>query len=217
MARLVRERSDRRTTESAADHWLALVSEVPEAVVEVPVLMRLLPVLRGRMAAARGEAEQKRARERLIDALRRCVDPSSGALTPAWRCGWSRKRGGSTPTSRGARRRPRSRRRISTRPSAPGSSSCCRRSRAAPGPSRLPRRPRHRHRQRHRQGSAPSRAPHRHRHWQRPSIRPGTGRRAAPLPEDAVQAAAARIAARMPPTGALRVSEVIPVELGEEG
>ena len=82
MARLVRSEATAGRCESAADHWLALVSEVPEAVVEVPVLMRILPVLRGRMAESRGEEEQQRARERLIDALRRSVDPSSGALTP---------------------------------------------------------------------------------------------------------------------------------------
>ena len=83
MARLVRSEATAGDAEAAADHWVALVSEVPEAVVEVAVLMRILPVLRGRMAEVRGEEEQKRARERLIDALRRCVDPSSGALTPS--------------------------------------------------------------------------------------------------------------------------------------
>ena len=49
---------------------------------DVATLARIVPVLRTRYSEARGEAAQKQARERLIDALRRCVDPASGALTP---------------------------------------------------------------------------------------------------------------------------------------
>jgi hypothetical protein len=50
-----------------------------------------------------------------------------------------------------------------------------------------------------------------------PPPTPATEGRAAPLPDSELAASAARIAARMPPPGALRVSEVIPVELGDDG
>jgi hypothetical protein len=57
---------------------------VPDAVVEVAVLMRILPVLRRRLDAARGQEEQARARALLIDVLQRSIDPQSGSLTAAF-------------------------------------------------------------------------------------------------------------------------------------
>lgn len=83
MARLVQNEVAQGKLESAADHWVALVGAVPEVVLEVGALVRILPELRARIAQARGEAAQRDARECLIDALRRSVDPERGALAPA--------------------------------------------------------------------------------------------------------------------------------------
>ena len=83
MARLVRDMAAAGRTAEALDQWLALVGEVPGAVQDVATLARLVPVLRTRYSEARGEKAQQAARERLIDALRRCIDPTSGSLTPA--------------------------------------------------------------------------------------------------------------------------------------
>jgi hypothetical protein len=84
MARLVRIEAAAGNFEAAADHWTSLVSQVPDAVVEVAVLMRILPVLRRRLDAARGQEEQARARALLIDVLQRSIDPQSGSLTAAF-------------------------------------------------------------------------------------------------------------------------------------
>ncbi len=83
MARLVRDEAAAGRVAQALDQWLALIAEVPGAVLDVATLARLVPVLRTRYSEARGEKAQQPARERLIDALRRCVDPASGALTTA--------------------------------------------------------------------------------------------------------------------------------------
>jgi len=190
MARLVRREANDGHCESAADHWVALVSEVPEASLEPPVLMRILPVLRSRMAGARGE-EQQRARERLIDALRRSVDPSSGTLTPSLALRLVEEaRGLDVEVARRA-------------------------AQAALASSELHEAKRVRLEQLLR--SLESGA------WPEAIAdseaipTPRTAGRVAPLPEDELRASAARISARMPPAGALRVSEVIPVELGEQG
>ncbi len=82
MARLVRRQAALGDLEAAADQWLALATEVPGAVLDVATLARIVPVLRTRYSQARGEAAQQQARERLLDALRRSVDPASGVLTP---------------------------------------------------------------------------------------------------------------------------------------
>jgi len=81
MARLVHNEAAAGRVVAAVDQWLALVAEVPGAVLDVATLARIVPVLRARLSEARGEAAQQQARERVIDALRRCVDPGSGALT----------------------------------------------------------------------------------------------------------------------------------------
>jgi len=220
MARLVRREANDGHCESAADHWVALVSEVPEASLEPPVLMRILPVLRSRMAGARGE-EQQRARERLIDALRRSVDPSSGTLTPSLALRLVEEaRGLDVEVARRAAqaalasselheaKRVRLEQLLQSLesgawpdPPAPPTpieapsplpavaAKPALESKPAPVPKPAP-------------GSTPT---------------PRTAGKAAPLPESVLQVSAARIAARMPPPGALRVSAVIPVELGEQG
>ena len=81
MARLVRNQAAAGQVAEAVDQWLALVAEVPGAVLDVATLARIVPVLRTRYSEARGKAAQQQGRERLIDALRRSVDPASGALT----------------------------------------------------------------------------------------------------------------------------------------
>jgi hypothetical protein len=83
LARLVRDEAAAGRVVHALDQWLALVAEVPGAVLDVNTLARLVPELRKRYSAARGEKAQQAAREILVDTLQRCVDPASGALTPA--------------------------------------------------------------------------------------------------------------------------------------
>lgn len=188
MARLVRSEASAGRCEEAADHWIALVSQVPEAVVEVPVLMRILPVLRSRMAESRGEEERERARERLIDALRRSVDPNSGTLTTGLALRLVEEaRGLDAEVAQRA-------------------------AQAALASSDLHEAKRARLEELLRalkRGAWPQTAP--------PAEPPPPERRAPPLTKTDVEAAAARLAARMPPPGKLRVSEVIPVELGDDG
>jgi hypothetical protein len=83
MSRLIQREVASGDLDTATDHWIALCAEVPEARIEVSALVRLLPALRARIAAARGDVAQRQARERLGDALRRCVDPAAGDLPPA--------------------------------------------------------------------------------------------------------------------------------------
>jgi len=191
MARLVRKEANAGRCESAADHWLALVSEVPEAVVEVPVLMRILPVLRDRVRESRDAEARQRARAQLIDALRRSVDPKSGTLTPAMALRLVEEaRGLDIDVARRA-------------------------AQTALASSNLHEAKRVRLQQLLQALEAGA--------WPEPPAPPApiptpdTEGRAAPLPENELEASAARIAARMPPPGALRVSEVIPVELGDDG
>jgi hypothetical protein len=188
MARLVRSEATAGRCEAAADHWIALVGQVPEAVVEVPVLMRLLPVLRSRIAESRSKEEKQKARERLIDALRRCVDPSSGTLTPALALRLVEEaRGLDVEVARRA-------------------------AQVALASTNLHEAKRVRLEELLRalkRGVWPEAAA--------PPEPPPPERRAPPLSRSDVEAAAARLAARMPPPGKLRVSEVIPVELGDDG
>jgi hypothetical protein len=84
MAKLVRsEAGTDQTLAEAANHWAALVGAVPEAVVEASALVKLLPLLRARSEQARGEAAKLEAYGLWTDTLRRCADPSHGALNPA--------------------------------------------------------------------------------------------------------------------------------------
>ncbi|HEY8155209.1 MAG TPA: hypothetical protein VII72_13870 [Myxococcota bacterium] len=190
MARLVRSEAAAGRCEKAADHWLALVGEVPEAVVDVAVLMRILPVLRDRVGASRGAEAQKQARAQLIDALRRSVDPNSGTLTPALALRLVEEaRGLDLDVARRA-------------------------AQAALASPDLHEAKRVRLQQLLESleaGAWPEPPP------PAPLPTPQTEGRAAPLPERELEASAARIAARMPPPGALRVSEVIPVELDDQG
>jgi hypothetical protein len=194
MARLVRSEATAGRCEAAADHWLALVAAEPEAVVEVPVLMRLLPVLRERVQKSRGAEAQERARAQLIDALRRSADPNNGALTPALALRLVEEaRGLDIEVARRA-------------------------AHAALASSDLHEAKRVRLQQL--LASLESGA------WPEPPSpsppappppTPATEDRAAPLPPHELVASAARIAARMPPPGTPRISEVIPVELDDQG
>jgi len=83
MARLLQREVVEGQLDTATDHWIALVGQVPEASIDVSALVRILPLLRARLAAARGEVAQRQAREQLSDALRRSVDPADGSLPPA--------------------------------------------------------------------------------------------------------------------------------------
>jgi hypothetical protein len=184
MARLVRGEAAAGRGESAADHWLALVSAVPGARVELPVLMRILPVLRSRIAGSRDEKARGDARERLIDALRRSVDPSQGPLPTglALRLVEEARDLDSEVVRRAARS-----------------------ALASPDLHEAKRARLEQLLQALESGESPAAPP------------PVCEKRAAPLSEDDLQSAAARIAARMPDTFGLRISEVIPVELDDQG
>jgi hypothetical protein len=84
MAKLVRsEAGADESLDQAANHWAALVTAVPDAVVDVSALVKLLPLLRSRSEQARGEAAKLEAYGLWTDTLRRCVDPRHGSLAPA--------------------------------------------------------------------------------------------------------------------------------------
>jgi hypothetical protein len=188
MARLVRSEATAGRFEAAADHWTSLVSQVPDAVVEVAILMRILPVLRRRLDAARREEEQAHARALLVDALRRSIDPQSGSLTPAFALRLVEEaRGLDIEVARCA-------------------------AQAALASSNLHEAKRERLEELLRalkRGAWPETSP--------PAEPPPPERRAPPLSQTDVETAATRLAARMPPPGSPRVSEVIPVELGDDG
>jgi hypothetical protein len=188
MARLVRSEANQGRSEAAADHWVSLVSQVPEAVVETSVLMRILPVLRSRLAASHGEEEQARARALLIDALRRSVDPQSGTLTPAFALRVVEEaRGLDIEVARQAAQ------------TALASSNLheAKRARLEDLLRALKR------------GAWPENGA--------PAPAPAAERRAPPLSQTDVDAAAERLAARMAAPAKSRISEVTPVELGEQG
>jgi len=120
MARLVRDEAAAGRAAAAADQWLALVAEVPGAVLDVATLARIVPVLRTRYSEARGEKAQKLAASACST---RCAAASTRrAACSRWpsRCGSSKRRAGSTSTSRAARPRRRSPRPACMRPSARG-------------------------------------------------------------------------------------------------
>src|SRR5262245_956636 len=186
MARLVRIEATAGNFEAAADHWTSLVSQVPDAVVEVAVLMRIIPVLRRRLDAAQGDVEQAHARALLTGALQRSIDPQSGSLTAAF-----------------ALRLVEEARGIDIEVARHAAQ-------AALGSSNLHEAKRARLEELLRalkRGAWPEPAP----------AQPAAPeRRAPPLSQTDVDAAAARLAERMAPAGGSRVSEVIPVELAEQ-
>jgi hypothetical protein len=66
----------------AADCWVTLIAEVPDAVVDAPTLARLVPELESRLQRAQDRQTRREARAHLVQALRRCVEPSAPGLTP---------------------------------------------------------------------------------------------------------------------------------------
>jgi hypothetical protein len=187
MARLVRSEALAGRFEAAADHFVSLVSQVPDAVVEVPVLMRIIPVLRRRLDAVKGAEEQAGARALLVDALRRSIDPESGSLTAAFALRLVEEaRGLDIEVARRAAQ------------AALASSSLheAKRARLEELLRALKR------------GAWPETVA--------PAPPAAPERRAPPLSQTDVDAAAARLAERMSQAGGSRVSEVIPVELAEQ-
>jgi hypothetical protein len=77
MSRLVRRQAS-DDPERAAESWMSLDAEAPEAPVDALTLARLLPVLKARVAAAPGEEGRREAQRWLVRALQRCVEPGSG-------------------------------------------------------------------------------------------------------------------------------------------
>jgi hypothetical protein len=62
----------------AAQAWIGLDAEAPDAPVDALTLARILPVLKERAAAARSDEAREEARRPVLRALRRCVEPGSG-------------------------------------------------------------------------------------------------------------------------------------------
>jgi hypothetical protein len=67
---------------AAVGHWISLMTAAPAAVVDGASLARMLPELKARMVAAGSPEEREEARSWLVTALRQCLDPRSGGLTP---------------------------------------------------------------------------------------------------------------------------------------
>ncbi len=82
MARFVQRHAAAGEKDVAADCWIALVREVPEAVVDAASLARILPELKARMERAGDEKAREEASVWLLRALRQSVDPRGGVLTP---------------------------------------------------------------------------------------------------------------------------------------
>ncbi len=82
MARLVQREASTGEKRAAIDHWMALMTQAPASVVDAGSLARMLPELKARLVAARDADERERARAWLVSALRQCLDPRAGGLTP---------------------------------------------------------------------------------------------------------------------------------------
>lgn len=82
LAGVVQREALRGDRSSAVGHWIALMSAAPAAVVDGGSLARMLPELKARMVAAASPEEREEARSWLLTALRQCLDPRSGGLTP---------------------------------------------------------------------------------------------------------------------------------------
>ncbi len=82
MARLVQRQAASGARAAAADSWIALVREVPDAVVDSASLARILPELKARAERARDGASREESSAWLLRALRQSVDPRGGALSP---------------------------------------------------------------------------------------------------------------------------------------
>jgi hypothetical protein len=82
MARLVQRQAASGERAAAADSWIALVREVPDAVVDSASLARILPELKARTERARDGASREESSAWLMRALRQSVDPRGGALSP---------------------------------------------------------------------------------------------------------------------------------------
>jgi hypothetical protein len=82
MARLVQRQAASGERASAADSWIALVRDVPDAVVDPASLARILPELRARTERARDGASREESSAWLMRALRQSVDPRGGTLSP---------------------------------------------------------------------------------------------------------------------------------------
>ena len=82
MARFVHRQASAGRRDVAADCWMALVREVPDAVVDAASLARIVPELKARMERAGDETTREEARACLLRALRHSVDPRGGGLRP---------------------------------------------------------------------------------------------------------------------------------------
>jgi hypothetical protein len=82
MTRLVHQQASAGRRDVATDCWLALVREVPDAVVDAASLARIVPELKARVEQAEDEMAREEARACLLRALRHSVDPRGGGLRP---------------------------------------------------------------------------------------------------------------------------------------
>lgn len=82
LARVVAKEALAGEKAAAVGHWIALMSAAPAAVVDAGSLARMLPELKARMVGSNAPDEREEARSWLVSALRQCLDPRGGGLTP---------------------------------------------------------------------------------------------------------------------------------------
>ena len=82
LARVVQREALAGDRAAAVGHWISLMSAAPAAVVDAASLARMLPELKARMVSSSSPEEREEARAWLLTALRQCLDPRSGGLTP---------------------------------------------------------------------------------------------------------------------------------------
>jgi len=82
MSRLMQRQAASGDRAAATDSWIALVREVPDAVVDSASLVRILPELKARTERARDGTSREESSAWLVRALRQSVDARSGALSP---------------------------------------------------------------------------------------------------------------------------------------
>jgi hypothetical protein len=82
LARVVQREAMAGQKAAAVGHWISLMSAAPAARVDAGSLARMLPELKARMVASGAPEEREEARSWLLTALRQCLDPRGGGLTP---------------------------------------------------------------------------------------------------------------------------------------
>jgi hypothetical protein len=82
LARVVQREALAGDRGAAVEHWISLMSAAPAAVLDAASLARMLPELKARMVGSSAPEAREEARSWLLTALRQCLDPRGGGLTP---------------------------------------------------------------------------------------------------------------------------------------